>query len=646
MANYMKEENFSVSDILVFSYALIPFVIFPFLYYPYITGKTFFFIFLSFALFSAWFHKNLMRNDFPISFSPISVFFLAFIVSIFLADLYGMDFRVSMISRFSRMDGLVLWACVFCFLFLLNNCFYGNRQWKSFFIISVAVSSSICLINVFEYFGHDDAARAKAVLGNSNFLASYISMHIFLCFLLISRVGGRNIWILLMPVLLLHAYVLMLTGTRGAILALACAGALMISVYFLYRNFSFPLLISVGKKAANIFLLSILFSLITSFALISAIEYGNGISGKKTVASNSESGVSEKERIFNYDLRHPTISLRLELWGIALRAWRESPWTGWGQGHFDKAAVKFFRPSLADKDPWYDRPHNEFLYWLTASGLPGLLAFLCIQFAAFFMILCAPGKVMVALERASLTGALTAFNVQCFFVFNTISVLVPYVIILGYTAYRAGNFSFTWNLRFKCSEKRALRLSLLVVFLLTVMLIYFFWKPFYSCLNIGMAAREKAEQSPVKSFERLKRAFYCGPPWNREALENMILLYDGQLHAFQNQEAKNNCLDFIVKGISMDTRKYPEDAKKQVFYASFYRRTGEIDKALFHLDNALGACPNHPEILMEAGRNFCLRGDFDAGLKCFRRARELCPGYKPAEDVLKLWKAKSGNREK
>jgi len=78
------------------------------------------------------------------------------------------------------------------------------------------------------------------------------------------------------------------------------------------------------------------------------------------------------------------------VWEIAGNAIAERPWLGWGADNFDTAFIKHFDTRLFHPEfggeVWFDRAHNIFIDTLVDMGIIGLVAYLAVYGAAFFML--------------------------------------------------------------------------------------------------------------------------------------------------------------------------------------------------------------------------------------------------------------------
>lgn len=91
---------------------------------------------------------------------------------------------------------------------------------------------------------------------------------------------------------------------------------------------------------------------------------------------SSEEIKSHSQEIFNPE--KGTIKERYELWNRSLTLFKESPVFGKGLSNWKIEVLKYNHEGLVSEDnlTFYQRPHNDFLWILTETGLAGLLLFL------------------------------------------------------------------------------------------------------------------------------------------------------------------------------------------------------------------------------------------------------------------------------
>jgi hypothetical protein len=384
------------------------------------------------------------------------------------------------------------------------------------------------------------------------------------------------------------------------------------------------------KMALSVLISAVILSLIA----LSAVYGATQLYDSKTVPTEYKAST---KRLFDYNLSDRTINLRLALWRIGLRGAAGHLWTGVGPEQFNRVYFENFDPSLTDKDPWYDRPHNCYIYCLLSTGIFGFIVFMAVFTAAFLCCM----KISGSAERFILSALLVYFFGQGFFIFNHIAALIPFVMILGYIVHRSYRSVKVIELKSRISSPvvKALTAAGLTGWIIlacnTTM--------FMTCYRIKSAFGIN-EIPSAANLEKCRTALCCPSPWQRAAIENGIWLYARNFLNSEDRPLKQDYLGTIIEYIKKDTVQYPNDARHQVFYASFFRKANAPRKAVYHLEKAFEACPNHPVIITELGRSFVLMNDYASARRCFLKAHQLCPAYEPAADAIKLFrKNRRGN---
>lgn len=110
---------------------------------------------------------------------------------------------------------------------------------------------------------------------------------------------------------------------------------------------------------------------------------------------------------------------------------------GYGQENYTTVFSKHFDPRMYAQEAWFDRAHNVFFDWLVAGGVIGLLAYLALYLTPIYMLWYGKGKHNISLgERSILTGVLAGYFIHNIFVFDSLTSLIVFVLILAYIASR------------------------------------------------------------------------------------------------------------------------------------------------------------------------------------------------------------------
>src|SRR3989344_2343923 len=247
-------------------------------------------------------------------------------------------------ARYRPKKGIILWAFA-GFVAALFISIYGALERSGV----VSPGGSVA--------GSAGAARIFATLGNPIYLAAYLLVHLFLLGFLLSRTN--QIWIRASyaAVILFEFFVFTAAGTRGAFIGLiAGIGVLLLLVILLSKN-------------RNIRLLGVGVIMVGALGLFGLFK----LQGSDFVTSRPL-----LRRLTDVNIASSTVQSRFLIWGIAVQAFKERPFFGWGPDNFIIPYAKYYNPNLYGNEPWFDRAHNMLLEWLVAGGAVGFLLYLSI----------------------------------------------------------------------------------------------------------------------------------------------------------------------------------------------------------------------------------------------------------------------------
>lgn len=292
---------------------------------------------------------------------PIAVFALLFI----LAVARSVSIIVSLPYLF---DFIALYV-----LFFLVVQQFSKEMTRKTVVWIVAGALPVCIYGIMQHFGVDFVdwvqkalmgRRAFSTLGNPDFLGGYISTLFPLLFalLLASNKGVKSIFYLIAG--FLFAITALSTYSRACWIASA-AGILVLILFIGARN------LKLNWRKIVIFLIIIL----AAFFIFNMEE--RATAQKLTVSGRLKEFFSTTE-INN--------AARLYLWGSALKAIGDYPYSGSGPGTFD-----YVFPKYRYNEPMFLRgrfaipghPHNEFLDVGVSAGIPALIAFLWLVILVF-----------------------------------------------------------------------------------------------------------------------------------------------------------------------------------------------------------------------------------------------------------------------
>lgn len=346
-----------------------PFVYVPSTTFPFVFAKAVSFsvlvevLFVLYALYAAWVPAARPRR------SVLFLSLLAYMAALCMTALTGVDPHRSFWGNHERMSGVSTLLHFFFYFVIARSVIRDMRHWRwvfSAFLVSSVVMSSIALIEHFSAHGilaSTPGGRVWATLGNYIYLGVYMLFALFIAAYLFTTT--RVVWqrIVLVLIGFLDGYVLVLTESRASLFVVLATIAL---VGFLSMH-----------QARN--------PRIRRAAWVSvAVVLGLGLAvylAKQTAFVQAIPGV---RRIVNTPLTISGNRTRFLAWQIAVEAWKQKPFLGWGPENFYAAFNLHYHPEslyYSYYETWFDRAHNVFFDSLVMHGIVGTLVYLGI-FAA------------------------------------------------------------------------------------------------------------------------------------------------------------------------------------------------------------------------------------------------------------------------
>ncbi len=549
---------------------------------------------------------------------------LVFLCSQILSTIFSIDHRTSLLGYYSRFNGGLI--STLCYL-LLYWAFVSNMDRKKtiksiYFLFSSAAVVSI--IACLEHFGinvtcalmgqgfsscwvQDVQNRVFSTLGQPNWLATYL-----VALLPISNYKFLNFKSLLwFMISILLFTTLLFTKSRSGLLGFVFADLIF---------WGFVLIKYKKQFLVQAIILNLLF-------IILAIFIGSPltINHQPSVISNApalEVGGTESGTI------------RKIVWKGALQIWRHYPLTGSGVETFAFSYYKF-RPVehnlVSEWDFLYNKAHNEYLNMAAAAGTFGLLSYLFLIGAVFFVFFSKPDLI-----SASLGAGFTGLLIANFFGFSTVSTqlqffLFPaFAITLGINGQGTGNGEKT---KLNNNQKIAVLAILLTTsyILLTILRYWYadtqyaFGKSYNDQKNYVQGqtylqnAIKNSSLEPVFHSElansyagiavtlhELKKDSEALPFIDSAILESVKAtnLSSANVNLLRNRAGvllklasiNPKYLGFAKDTLISATEKAPTDAKLLYNLALVYMRTGETDKSIELSEKVIEMKPNYREV--------------------------------------------------
>ncbi|MGD0328570.1 MAG: O-antigen ligase family protein [Minisyncoccia bacterium] len=374
---------------------ILPVVIWGGLIYPYLVPKTLLFYAIilvtagAFAILAthgrAFFYARLGKWE---TWIPAALLVLAYT-----ASWVGIDFYRSFWSLFVRGDGLLMLTCAVASFYLVL--LYADWVFFKWLLRAIAaVATFVAVYGIGEWIL--GGGRIGSLLGNAAFFAGYLDIAFFATLAaaqMLSRAWKRAA----IFGAVLQVVAIVLTATRGTILALIVAGIAYLA-FLALRGEGTQRAWSVGILGTVIVLGGIFFAFRSELA---------------------KAPFAPVARVASISITDPDIANRLFIWKNMVGEIEKSPVLGVGAEHIDVLFNRFYDPTQISEQ-WFDRSHNAFLDYAAQYGIGGLLLYFAL-IATFFI---AAARLWRRGERriAGIFALLAlSYAVQNFFIFDTIS---------------------------------------------------------------------------------------------------------------------------------------------------------------------------------------------------------------------------------
>ncbi len=608
----MKDITKALVYVGVFAIPTIVLIISNSLFFPFITGKNFTFRIIVEIIFAGWIILALYEPLYRPKFSWVGVSFVALLVVMFFANALGEHPASSFWSNFERMEGYITLVHTFLYMLVAGSVLTTEKLWDKFFLTSIGVAIVLSLYAFAQLSGNitinQGGWRLDGTLGNSAYMAIYMLFHVFITFFMLFRTKSVGMRYVYSALAILFVYLLVQTATRGTIVGLVGGSFIMVMYMALFAR-NYPM---VRKFATGgIIALVLIVALFIKFKDSSFIQQNPYL-----------------ERLASISLKEA--STRFDIWTMAFEGVKERPILGWGQSNYNYVFNKYYEPELHGQEAWFDRVHDIVMDWLIAGGVLGALAYFSILGSALYYLFFRPlfnktDETFSVVERAVLLGLLAGYFAHNIFVFDNIVSYIFYGTILAYIHSRAGT-PFPSLERYKMDTKIVEQVAIPVAGLLLALTIYFVNVPALKAAgDVIKAFRTTDPNEMLKWFDTAIAQDSFGTQEIREQLtqRTQSVLQDKAIPDEIKEKMKTRVEEELLKQID----EKPNDARIEVFISSFYRMTGDLDKAITHLESARALSPNKQLIIYEQGFVYLQKHDTEKATEYFKQAYDLGPQF-------------------
>ncbi len=594
--------------------ALIPLFVIPFvplyvaneLFFPFITGKGFAFRILVEIALAGYVLLAFLDKKYRPKFSWILWLYAALVGWMVIANALAVNPHKAFWSNFERMDGFVTLVHVFLFFIVLSTMLTTDKLWRKWWLFFISGATLLCGYGLLQLAGlaeiHQGSSRVDASIGNAAYLAVYL---LFAAAVSLWQGLESKGWVryTLFGISGLCAVIIFATATRGAILGLVGAIALGAILWML----------EAGKKKARLAAGGVLLGLL--------VLAGAFFSLKETSFIQNDPTLSRIASISPADG-----STRFTLWSMAAEGVAERPVFGWGQEGFNYVFQKYYRPSLFEQEPWFDRAHNTYIDWLIAGGVPALLLFVSLLVSAVITLY---RKTVSRPERILLVCALAAYSFQALFVFDNLMSYIGLAALLAAAHAAGGSASKKLTELPEVTSQSAVTTLVPIVLTLAVAIVWMVNIPSIAQASRLVTALGYSQQKPAESLVLFKEAASERGLGDQEVSEQFLTFASSMRSRTDvTEQVRSDIVVAALTRMQEQVVKTPTDARLRVQYATGLRALGQQQKSLEESGSALVISPKKQTIMMERGFELWEADKKAEARDMFRAMYELDPSFK------------------
>jgi len=550
-------------------------------FFPFITGKNFFFRVITEIIFLLWVILAVFDKGYRPKKTPLVLALGVTLFILFLATIFGENPYRSFWSNFERMEGLVGHIHLFAYFLIATSSLRSKKDWLWLFRSIAAFGTLVVGYAYFQLFGifqiHQGASRLDATFGNAAYLAIFIIFQLFILAVLYLNSFKIKTRLLYAILAVFNLPILYYTATRGAILG------------FLFGLIVFGIVAGLLTKNKKIRKLSLgaIIAVLLAIGLFITVKDSSFVA--KSPVLNRLSSISFTEK---------TVESRLLIWNMSIKGFREHPILGWGPENYNLLFNKYYDPHLWGQEQWFDRAHNVFFDWLTATGVFGLLAYLSIFAVSLYMVLKLYKKEKIGIfEIAAIFAVFAAYGFHNLFVFDNLISYFLFFTILGYINYQ---YNEEKNLPSSASQGKNEPsflgyAAIIVSFIIVLSSLYIVnLKPALAAVDlIDTLKYAGTSESPDVVLNSFKKVLSLNTFGNAEAVDQ---LSDYANKAYSSdafsEDDKVKILSFATEELDNQIKRSPKDLRYYLFSGALYNKAGHSDKALERLNKAKELSPN------------------------------------------------------
>ena len=622
-------------------FILIPIILTPWNYELFEYNKMVVTYALTAIIFGAWCIQSITDKKIRIAKTPLDIPILLFVASQLVSALFSMDPHVSWFGYYSRFNG-GMWS-IFTYVVLYYACVTHVPSIKKILNTIVVTGSVVALYGVAEHFGidknlwvQDVQSRVFSTLGQPNWLAAYLGAILPISFYFFATNASRATAMQIIKYVfggitaLLFFLVLLFTRSRSGLLGLVVADILFWGLLYFpakeKRKIAIPMITIHTLFAIIVFFNGVYVDQIDRWFTLTAWQNRiTHVAAPKPTAANTpagtalESGGTESGTIRQY------------VWQAAVAAWRASTKNiliGTGTETFAFAFYQY-RPvghnMTSEWDFLYNKAHNEYLNYLSTTGIFGLGSYLLfIGIFIFWFITSKKTTLSIALFSGWVSVLVTNFFGFSVVIIQLMFFLFPALIITESNELKIAN----WKLKIP----QWLSLVPCLLSLTSFFFLYRYWKA-DTYFSSGYRFARANQLSQAELYDRQAIALNPGEPMYHDELATtlgslVLAAVDAKDATLAASLAKQSIAQSDI-AIQTSPKNVTFWKTRTKLYYSFSAFDPQLNQsAISALEMAQTLSPNDPKIMYNLAILYGRQGNNDHAVALLRQAKILKPDYR------------------
>lgn len=613
----------------------------------------------------SWCIKMILAKKIIFQRTFLDIPLLLFLLSQTISTIFSLDQHVSIWGYYSRFNGglLSLASYIALYFALVSNAPSLSSSFLRKIFSSALISGLIvALWGIPSHFGYDPTCylfrgelnvscwtesfqptvRIFSTLGQPAWLAAYMAVLLPIAIALFMQKNPKlstlkTICYLLFAICFYAA--LIFTDTRGGFIAFWAANI------FFWTTIALKKYLSLRQFIASFLTINISF-LLLHFFFGSPINQLNGLTQKHIFSSQKETQSNQLEKTANVT---DSGDIRLIVWKGGIEAWKKNPIFGTGVETFAFAYYRY-RPKehnlTSEWDYAYNKAHNEYINYLTTTGLFGFFAYIAIVIVFLFHVIRNILKdnignnnlLIVGLTAGYITVLISNFFGFSVVIINLFFFLIPALVFLLMNPEKQPE-------KVKTKEKLvgAQKLGLIIIIVTTIYIILMFVRFWYADVLYAKGYNDNRISNGQDAYKSLTQAVKLRgdePVFQEELAMSNALIAQNLLEEQKATEAADHIYEAMRLSDAVIT-KHPNNVSFWKNRVRMLYELARIDQqfiqfAIESLEKAHSLAPTDAKLLYNLGYVYRLSGMSDIAIKTLRQTIQLKPDYRDAYLTLGL----------